>query len=188
MAEKKKIGELRKSQLLTTFGSGAIADFPNVSGIIAGTDDWKLGNKEKLVIREDILSKLLGKDYFIQPSSTSLDKKYSKEDFSVPIFRFPYYYYCSECGSLDKYWNLTASTNGTYEKPLKHNKGKNKYGDSCNGRLVPSRFVIACENGHLEDFPYDWWVHKGPVCEAREATKKGLKIEFQNYTRHASLF
>ena len=179
MAEKKKIGELRKSQLLTTFGSGAIADFPNVSGIIAGTDDWKLGDKKKLVIREDILSKLLGKDYFIQPNSTSLDKKYSKEDFSVPIFRFPYYYYCSECGALDKYWNLTASTNGIYEKPLKHNKGKNKYDDSCNGRLVPSRFVIACENGHLEDFPYDWWVHKGPVCEAREITKKGLKIEFQ---------
>jgi hypothetical protein len=27
--------------------------------------------------------------------------------------------------------------------------------------LVPSRFVIACPRGHIDDFPYQEWVHRG---------------------------
>src|SRR5574344_369825 len=183
MAKKNKMGELRRSQLITTFGSGAIADFPNVSGIIAEIDDWIIPKreKEKFKIHEGNLSKLLGKEYFIQP--TSFVKQYAKDDFSIPIYRFPYYYYCPECNTLDVYWNLTAKENGTYRLPLKHNKGYNKFGDPCNGRLVPSRFVIACENGHLEDFPYDWWVHRGMKCEKRESGQHhNLKIIFKDDT------
>ena len=35
-----KVGELRPSQALTTFGVGAIIDLPNLSVMVMGLDDW----------------------------------------------------------------------------------------------------------------------------------------------------
>jgi hypothetical protein len=27
--------------------------------------------------------------------------------------------------------------------------------------VVPARFLVACPNGHLDDFPWPWFVHRG---------------------------
>lgn len=35
-----KVGELRPSQPLTTFGIGAIIDLPNLSVMVMGLEDW----------------------------------------------------------------------------------------------------------------------------------------------------
>ena len=53
----------------------------------------------------------------------------------------------------------------------------------CNKNLVPSRFIAACINGHLEDFPYRWWVHNGDFseCPADDREDK-MKIEFSDET------
>ena len=29
---------------------------------------------------------------------------------------------------------------------------------------MPARYLIACPDGHLDEFPYDWWVHEGAHC------------------------
>ena len=29
---------------------------------------------------------------------------------------------------------------------------------------VPARYLIVCPSGHLDEFPYDWWVHEGAHC------------------------
>lgn len=42
---------------------------------------------------------------------------------------------------------------------------------SCGKRLVPSRFVVVCRHGHIDDFPYSDWVHKGNECEKCEKGK-----------------
>ena len=39
-SEKRKIGDLRPSQLLYTFGVGAIVELPNLSVMVMGLDDW----------------------------------------------------------------------------------------------------------------------------------------------------
>ena len=33
--------------------------------------------------------------------------------------------------------------------------------NACGIALVPSRFIICCVNGHVDDFPYFNWVHSG---------------------------
>ena len=38
--KKSEVGELRPSQLLLTFGVGAIVDLPNMSVMVMGLDDW----------------------------------------------------------------------------------------------------------------------------------------------------
>src|SRR3954453_24220345 len=37
-----KVGELRPSQALTTFGIGSIIDLPNLSVMVMGLEDWPL--------------------------------------------------------------------------------------------------------------------------------------------------
>ena len=31
--------------------------------------------------------------------------------------------------------------------------------------VVPARFLVACENGHLDDFPWEAYVHQGKECD-----------------------
>lgn len=31
----------------------------------------------------------------------------------------------------------------------------------CHRQAYPSRFITICENGHMDDFPWSWWVHGG---------------------------
>ena len=38
--EKRRVGELRPSQVLTTFGIGSIVDLPNLSVMVMGLEDW----------------------------------------------------------------------------------------------------------------------------------------------------
>ena len=45
-----RVGELRPNQLLHTYGVGAVADLPNLSVVVAGLDDWELGNS--LIVTE----------------------------------------------------------------------------------------------------------------------------------------
>ena len=165
LIKKKKpkfVGELRRSQTLTTYGCGAIVDFPKFSGIMAGLDAWKIDSlpedvKASAKIRERNLEKMLGKDFFYQFASTEQDLTKS---FALPTYRFPEWYYCPECHRLDYYYNIA--------KDASWNMNKNMSSLVCNtcvknGKpvtLIPSRFVVACLNGHINEFPYIFWAHR----------------------------
>ncbi len=161
------VGEIRKSQSITTYGPGALIDFPRMSGIIGGIDNWEssLGKYEfnKLKIHDRNLEKILDKDFFIQPQ-TKDDRGYPK---GITIERFPEYCYCPECGSLDKYYRLAKKNNNNtdYNSDIFcvfcfQNKNRNV-------KLIPSRFVISCAKGHINDFPYERFVHRnGNMCSA----------------------
>lgn len=173
----KLVGDLRRSQLLTTFGSGALADFPRFSGIMAGLDDWKIQFlPESSKIHERNLEKMLGKEFFYQVVSPEND---IDKTFSLPAYRFPSWYYCPECHRLDSFTRLAKSTSGNtseYNSELVCNlcsDARHKV------KLIPSRFVAACLNGHIEDFPYVWWCHrkKGGKCESPK-----LLLEYKGTT------
>ena len=40
--KRREVGELRPSQVLTTFGIGSIVDLPNLSVMVMGLEDWPL--------------------------------------------------------------------------------------------------------------------------------------------------
>jgi len=148
---KRKAGDLRRTQFITTFGCGAIVDMPQESVIIAGTDYWKNHEDEEYKISEVNLQKLLGIDYFVSPPQKN---QFEGENYWIPAFRFPNWMYCPKCKRLAHESKFSFLNNPICGR--------------CNKRLVPSRFVIACENGHLDDFPYEWWGHHGNVCDRPE--------------------
>jgi len=163
-AKKKSIGKLRKTQMITTFGTGSIAEMPEYTVIMGATDYW---DKKSPRINEPSLQRLLGMKYFKEPYATESQNPRGNGD--VPAFRFPGMHFCPKCGRLDGY--------RYFGDP------KNRKCISCGRELVPSRFVAACINGHLEDFPFEWWVHFGNPggCSEPENHHK-LSIEFLNNT------
>lgn len=170
----KRIGELRKSQAIMTFGCGSLIDLPHFSGIISGIDCWNTSmlSDDSSVIHERNLEILLGKDHFIQLSSEGE----GKERFSIPAFRFPEWYYCPQCNRLDKYYNLRKKNDG-YDLYCRFcSEGENKV------KLIPSGFIVSCVNGHLSEFPYIRWAHKktGGCCS--KSSNPELELRFKGNT------
>lgn len=163
-AKKEAVGKLRKTQLITTFGTGAIVELPEYTAIMGATDYWETKSPR---INEPNLQRLLEVKFFKQPYATESSNPKGNPD--IPAFRFPRMHFCPKCGKLDdfKYFG----------------DPKNKKCIKCKTEIVPSRFVTACQNGHLEDFPFEWWVHYGnPLgCDDMENHHK-LEIEFKNNT------
>src|SRR3954463_1993278 len=53
-------GQIRQSQIVTTFGPGAMLDLPNYSVLVAGLDEWSRGGDEGIEPRlVDKLQRLL---------------------------------------------------------------------------------------------------------------------------------
>lgn len=149
-----KAGKLRRSQLITTFGCGAIASFPRESAVIAGTDIWKSYDDDSNRLIEENLQSYLNVRYFVTPPAGDTEDGRSG-NAGVPAFRFPTWMYCPKCKRLAPFQTF--------------NFRKHPYCTKCKKRLVPSRFVVACESGHLDDFPYVWWVHHGEECKGERA-------------------
>lgn len=159
---------VRRSQMVTTYGIGSLIPVEQESFIVLGQDSWPkkwLEDTEdghfKNEIVSDRFSKALGvKNLFVPPSDAF---------FKLPVRRFPLYYMCSVCNRLDYWKNLVAKkTAGVTTNICKH----------CNDEsaiLRPSRFVAVCPDGHIQEFPYFSWVHRGEERPC-DPTSNSLKI------------
>jgi len=153
-----EIGKIRRSQLITTFGPGAIVDLLNYSVVIGAIDLW---SDKGIEIDEPNLRRLLNVKQFKEPPILGSEEN-THDD--IPAFRFPEMYFCPQCGRLMSHRDFGIGDKFECKK--------------CHVSIVPSRFIAACINGHLEDFPYDWWVHGGHFTECRKKEKHNLRIEF----------
>ena len=145
-------GELRPSQIITTFGPGSVVDLRNVSVLIAGTDFWITQRDQE--IDEPRLRSMLRVQRFYRPSVRS-DGGVS----GVPSFVFPQYLFCPRCRRLGRYdrADLFYLDRRRFRCKAKHD-GKVARGGPV---AFPARFVAACTEGHLDDFPWYDYVHKG---------------------------
>ncbi len=48
LMRKSEVGEVRPSQMLTTFGAGSLVDLPNMSVIVMGLDDWPISQGNEI--------------------------------------------------------------------------------------------------------------------------------------------
>ncbi|MFJ4323427.1 DrmB family protein [Streptomyces tricolor] len=138
-------GSVRRSQMITTYGVGSLIAVDNESFIVSGIDDayrtWPLD--EAPIVHEHRLARVLGVSHFrLPPASEDTSKD------GVRVRRFPLWHSCPKCQSLQH-------VRGFNPPP-----GKNVCTDCDDEPLVPSRFVVACEDGHLDDFPYWKWLHR----------------------------
>ncbi|MGB3303775.1 MAG: DUF1998 domain-containing protein [Gordonia sp. (in: high G+C Gram-positive bacteria)] len=133
---------MRRSQLISTYGVGSVLPIESESFMVAGIDDWRVSKQAP--IEEDRLRRALGASALYSPPS-------SENRGMVPLVRFPEWVSCQGCGRLDTFWNLAAKLDGKHVNRCIH----------CTKSLVPSRFITCCAAGHIQDFPYHYWVHQG---------------------------
>lgn len=165
----KELGELRTSQLITSYGVGAIVDFRDETAILAGADDWYYASEEndRRILRCHNLEKMLDTEFFVKPKSDQKNKAVFQKSITHDIgaYRFPKTLYCPVCTHL---W-LDSQLGGLQKGELRCPK--------CGKRLVPSRFIVVCRHGHIDDFPYTAWVHRGEPCEKHaDGSPASLKL------------
>lgn len=145
-----KLGELRPNQIITTFGPGSVVDAVKDSVTILDIPYWK--DKGKKII-DGRLASYLNVDAFYMPRTASAH--------DIPVVTFPYWHVCSKCGRL---FDAREIINDDLDKYLRY--GVNC--PDCDVRAYPARFITICENGHMSDFPWKWWVHQGDTsCKGR---------------------
>lgn len=139
---RRHVAKARSSQLVSTYGVGSIFPAVDDSVMIVGLDHWPHASDHELV-DEVRLARALGVNGFHAPPRGRT--KYG----DVPVVRFPDYYFCPNCRRL-----------GVRREFCRDDENKCP-GPDCGVSIVPSRFIAACARGHVEDFPYFAWVHRG---------------------------
>lgn len=168
---KNDLQELRRSAVVTTFGPGAVIDFRSeggaVSGIAAGLEVWDqsfppAGLAHPQVIREPRLQKKLGVKGFRTPPVISERGRDDEHDTRrLVAVRFPKWLQCPNCDVIKPEGRWTSDPGKAYRYcsvcTEKSHSGSKVY-------VIPVRFVMACKHGHVDEFPWDWWVGHKPDC------------------------
>ena len=108
--KKYRVGELRPSQILFTYGIGSIVDLPFISTIVMGLDDWEnpypvqVGEERLLQAVRSILgrqvSRLLAPPEAPEPVAGPPNPFDENATVGVPVAAFPRWMLCPRCRSL----------------------------------------------------------------------------------------
>lgn len=154
----KKIGDLRPSQFMSTFGPGAIMDLPEYSVIIAGTDYWDTEQCYPPIDEPRLKRKFQLNDILPLP----IPEKETWQG-TLPAFRFPQYQVCPEChkiGRPRKEFKIKDGIVYCSGDPVIEKKREKDREHPKDVKTFPSRFIVACRHGHLDDFPWHYYVHQ----------------------------
>ena len=172
---------IRRSQIISTFGVGSTYVFKNLKSrkldldslMLAGLDEWENIFTNSIIpkewkINEPRLQKRLRKDFFLEPPDFREKIKDDElKNKTLPYLRFPRWHHCYTCGWMKKVGSFQDSEKCS---PLTTNDGnlihKTKFKNCANKKdwqknyLSAIRFMVVCENGHVDDFPFIEWVHR----------------------------
>ncbi|MBT0774290.1 DUF1998 domain-containing protein [Kineosporia sp. J2-2] len=184
-----KVGSARPSSLLYNYGPGAIMDLPQFTVMPAGLDDW-----DRIWARRDGIPRihaprlqaavrtLMGTDRTeLRPFPWQAKKTFMSSegnDLGVPSRVFPQWLRCTGCDFLAPIPRFSYRNTHPYrtdeacfehhncpgraEERVSRDKTPNRKRPT--RTAVPARYLLACVDGHLDEFPYDAWVHHWQKC------------------------
>ena len=154
-------GKIRRSQVITTYGPGALVDLVDDAVVVWGLDSWRFDKRlepiEEQRLRERIAPRLkhygitlAQQAYFRAPPEG--DEQQPKWFRGIKATPFPQWVVCQnpKCRRLLRCDQL--------------DRKRDRYVHDCTKKpsiCVPVRFVAACRSGHLDEFPWLWFVHNG---------------------------
>ncbi len=170
---KLRVGEVRPSQVVHTFGIGAIVDLPAFSTIVMGLEEWEPPTPQTEIVEPRLLGLVqshLGRqvERLVRPPVADNQGRFDPLDpetkRGVPVSPFPRWVRCPAC-------SLIAPLDfGVFQlKPEPWRPDRTRYvHTNCQKSakpptVLPVRFIVACEKGHISDFPWKEFVHEGPT-------------------------
>ncbi len=180
------LGKVRRSAAVMNFGPGSVVDFradgAPVSAVAAGLEEWDkrfppagLANPQKIA-EPRLQRKLLVGGFRVPPvvDENWRDDNGNPDTRSLVAARFPEWLLCPQCNRIAPANSWAQVAGRTY-----------RYCAGCTATnpgqreefVVPTRFVMACDKGHLDDFPWHLWVRHAPDCEEKERARLQLRAE-----------
>jgi hypothetical protein len=162
---------LRQSQVLTTFGPGAMVDLPDRAVLIEGLQGWRFSGGREEVQEPRLIAKLREK---LQLPSVRLvkppafDERPGVKTSTIGARIFPTWFLVQEAqqtgpGGQWRRRRLVRWTdlNSTGRFPDDQDRSRPK-------KVIPVRFVCGCPAGHLDDIDWRTFLHgKVPSCGRR---------------------
>ena len=152
---KRPHGQMRQSQIVTTFGPGSMVDLPNQAVMLGGLEHWR--GVERQIFEERLAAKI--QELLQVPSVKLFAPPPESDDPSAPptgigVWLFPLWFVAQYEERRDR--NVRS-------RPLVHYQAlvKDKYigPDRKSHPVVPIRFVQACTRGHISDIDWHLYVH-----------------------------
>ena len=148
-------GQLRRSQVITTYGTGALIDLPRDSAIVSGLDSWPPVNQLDEIAEPRLARKLasmtnVANPRLFAPPAASSDP--SAKPAGIGASRFPEWFVVQ---------HKNASGEHVRARRLVHRKtldDKRRFEEQ---EVVATRFVRACPHGHVDDIDWRRFVHRG---------------------------
>jgi hypothetical protein len=169
-----RVGALRPSQLMYSYGVGALVDLPQISVIVGGLSDWDDTNQREIVEERLLSAVRLQLGHQVKQLKTAPWTEETRDPtdnwarVGIPVLPFPRWLRCSNpaCRLLapieSKLFKLRVNVYRPEHTHYEH-EGCGKGGRG--SEAVSARFVIACEDGHLDDFPWVEFCHEGGTCK-----------------------
>lgn len=181
-----RIGQARPSHLMTTAGVGAVMDLPGLSVVVRGLAAWTTTGPtidEPRLLAE--VQRSLG-GFVREMRAAPWDPDDTKDPWTsrgVPVSPFPRWVRCPVCHRL-------GPIDGTGQFEFIHRYGRRpdlakwvhagcqRQTNAASRRrpCIAARFLVVCDRGHLDEFPYVDFVHQsagavcsGPILEMRDS-------------------
>ena len=162
---------VRASQAVLQYGVGAMVDFRDRTLMTAAPEYWG-GSVSH--IRDERLEKILHVDYFGKPGDKD-DVKFAE---GISYVRFPEWYFCHSCRRFEPIGEWVTEYRAKSPKKAEEDPHmiQTMKCPKCFQELVVARIITACQEGHIDDFPWVKWVHcqnfGGPkeICSRPELT------------------
>lgn len=164
-----RVGAVRPSQLLHTYGVGSLVDLPNFSVIVAGLQAWDQPREE--IVEPRLLAAVraqLGAQVerliampWMEPTN-NINDQWAR--VGIPVLPFPRWMRCTSCNVLSTIDGGLFILDKSGRLDRIRYVHKNCTGNAKSPLAVPARFIMACPKGHLDEFPWIAFAHHDRPC------------------------
>ncbi|NEC88651.1 DUF1998 domain-containing protein [Streptomyces sp. SID12501] len=196
----RRVGAVRPSHLMFTAGVGALVDLPNFSVLIRGIDFWSHSGVTDYDIDEPRLRAAVNRSLqrygrgqveqlraapWLEGADTD-PKSWAAQGIGVPVTPFPQWLRCTACNVLaaidsGEFAFVNANPRTPHEAKFVHDCKRGK------PLAVAARFTLVCTAGHLDEFPYTTYVHRGQACGQTPRPKLRMKDHGGNQAANVTI-
>lgn len=189
MAE--KINHGRSKLILSYGGVGSVIDTPDASIIIETFDKWGYPDyfdqeiKKHIILDDRLVNRLRVRFPKLKHLvSIPIEEDDWKTDVQPQANYFPKWFYCPHCKRFMKLseWKKHWGT-GRQEFDLQC------FNPNCKGEhLEQVRFVMTCDDGHIQDLPWEYWNNREPIVDdnkddenndTEQEAKSKIKLKYE---------
>lgn len=164
-----RVGTIRPSQAIHSYGVGSLIDLPSLSVMVGGLDRWDT-TRQSVITEDRLLDAVRARVGHqvetllalpVEPQTTN--NPYDEwARIGVPVTIFPRWLRCSACNRL---FPVASGALKLDHNPHRIDRTRYTHTNCDRARrpppAIPARFVAGCTAGHLDDFPWVRFAHDG---------------------------